>query len=284
MALGPLTRSTQTAELRFLAVPYYLGRENPRVAAGVPLLVETLAADNVRHISIRPGGELANDVSESFAVIRELAGGVRESVAAGAAPVVLAVNCYTALGTVAGLGTPDDLGVIWFDGHSDFDTPDTSIDGFIDGMGLAMLTGSGWEALRASVPGLRPVPGPNVVLVGARKLDAIEERDLAEAGISHVRPGEPLDVPLDQLAARARGVYVHVDLDVLDPSEGKANWVAREGGLSATDLFSAAEAIASRFDIRAVAFTAYVPECDPDLRIPRIAKAVLERLAPGIPH
>jgi arginase len=273
-----------TAELRFLTIPYYLGREHPRFVAGVPLLAETLAADNVRGISIRPGGELANDISESFAVIRELAGSVRETVAAGAMPVVLAVNCYTALGTVAGLDTPTDLGVVWFDGHSDFDTPDVTGDGFIDGMGLAMLTGSGWDALRASVRGLRPVPGTNVVLVGARKLDSDEEERLAASGISHVRPGQPLDGALDRLAEHVRGVYLHVDLDVLDPSEGRANMVAREGGLSAVDLVSAVEAVRKRFEIRAMAFTAYVPDCDPELRIPPIARAVLEQVMLQNPH
>jgi arginase len=69
---------------------------------------------------------------------------------------------------------------------------------------------------------------------------------------------------------------LHVDLDVLDPSEGRANMVAREGGLSANELCSAVEAIADRFDIRAVAFTAYVADCDTEQRIPAIARAVLD--------
>jgi len=40
---------------------------------------------------------------------------------------------------VAGLAEPDPA-VVWFDAHSDFNTPDTSIEGYFDGMGLAVLT------------------------------------------------------------------------------------------------------------------------------------------------
>jgi arginase len=267
-----------SSELRFLSAPYHLGREHHPFAAGIRVLADALAADPVTPVSIRPGGELANDVSESFALIRQLAGIVRETVASGAIPVVLAVNCFTALGTVAGLDTPPDLGVVWLDGHSDFDTPDVTTDGFIDGMGLAMLTGYGWETMRASVRGLRPVAGNNVLLVGARKLDSDEKTRLAEAGITHVPPGDSLEGPLDGLKERVQGVYLHVDLDVLDPAEGRANMVVREGGLSAADLISAVEAVRERFAVRALAFTAYVPDCDPERRVPLVARAVLEHL------
>jgi arginase family enzyme len=52
-------------------------------------------------------------------------------------------NCNSCLGTTAGLDPRSaSLGVVWFDAHPDFDTPDRSL-GFFDGMGLAILTGSG---------------------------------------------------------------------------------------------------------------------------------------------
>jgi arginase len=66
-------------------------------------------------------------------------------------------------------------------------------------------------------------------------------------------------------------VYVHIDLDVLDPSEGKANDWAVEGGLTADELAAGVEAILARFDVRAAAFTAYDPDADHERRIPAVA-------------
>ena len=107
---------------------------------------------------------------------------MRETVEEGRFPLVLAVNCFTSLGTVAGLGR--DVGVVWFDAHGDFNTPDTTTSGFLDGMGLAMLLGDGWRELRQTVEGLRPVPAEHALLVGARDIDpdgAGPSRGLASA-------------------------------------------------------------------------------------------------------
>ena len=36
-------------------------------------------------------------------------------------------------------------GVVWFDAHGDFNTPESTIDGYFDGMPLAILTGGAWR-------------------------------------------------------------------------------------------------------------------------------------------
>jgi len=61
--------------------------------------------------------------------------------------------------------------VLWFDAHGDFNTPESTLGGFLDGMALAIATGRCWTGLAATVPGFTPVAEENVVLVGARDLD-----------------------------------------------------------------------------------------------------------------
>jgi arginase len=268
----------RTPDLSFIAAPYYLGREEPRYVAGVHVLAAALAGGSAHRVAIEPEDVLETEISRTFDVIRALANAVRQTAASGALPVVLAVNCNSALGTVAGLDTPDDLGVVWFDAHGDLSTPENTGTGFIDGMGLAMLIGLGWQKLRSRVPGLRPVDPSNVVFIGGHDLNTHEAELLLTSGITHVRRGQPLGDALDRLAGRVRGIYLHVDLDVLDPSVGMANWVAADGGLSAGELVAAIETVVERLEIRALAFTAYFPECDPELRIPPVAKDVLERV------
>ena len=258
--------------LRLIQVPYHLGREGVGLGAGPERLADALAVD-AEVVTVERPGEFCNEIAASFDVIRALAASVREVVADGAFPVVVAGNCSSALGTVAGLGF-ENLGVVWFDAHGDFHTPETSESGFFDGMALAMLTGSGWGAARATVDGLRPVPERSVVLVGARDLDAGEDDRLRDSEVT-LTGREGLERHLDRLRERTGDVYVHVDLDALDPAEGRANWWAAPGGLSTRDVESAIDEIGRRFTIRAAALTAYDPRCDPDGKVPAAAASIL---------
>ena len=99
-----------------------------------------------------PSQTFMPEVQAAFELDRRLATCVAEAVAAGALPVILSGNCITSVGTVAGIGEPD-LGVVWLDAHGDFNTPETTLGGFLDGMALATLTGRCWTSLAATVPG-----------------------------------------------------------------------------------------------------------------------------------
>jgi arginase len=264
-----------------IQVPYHLGRERVGLGAGPERLAEVLATD-AEVVTVERPGEFSNEVAASFAVIRALAARVHDAVAAGSFPVVVAGNCSSALGTVAGLGG-ENLGVVWFDAHGDFHTPETSESGFFDGMALAMLTGSGWRAARATVDGLRPVPERSVVLVGARDLDAGEDDRLRDSEVA-LTGREGLERHLDRLRERIADVYVHVDLDVLDPAEGRVNSWAAPDGLSTRDVESAIDEIGRRFTIRGAALTAYDPRCDPDGRVPAAAASILAALRRAAPR
>lgn len=257
-----------------IQVPYHLGREGVVLGAGPAPLAEAIGGESV---VVERAAPFDNEVASSFDVIREVAGVVRETVRAGRFPLVLAGNCNSSLGTVAGLGR--EVGVVWFDAHGDFNTPETTPTGFFDGFGLAMLTGTGWRTLRETVDGHRPVPDEHVLLVGARDFDPREEERLAASAIARADAGSLAD-GLEELSGRVDAVYVHIDLDVLDPSEGKANSLAVHGGLGAAELEGALDAVQARFDVAAAALTAYEPPCDPEGRIPRVVAGLARRLAP----
>jgi arginase len=196
-------------------------------------------------------------------------------VADRAFPIVLAGNCGSSLGTVSGVraATPNDssdIGVIWLDAHADFNTSETTATGFLDGTVLAALTGRGWHTLTASIPGFRPVSDAHVVLVGARDIDAGEEQLLAASRVMRVEAARmeadgaraALDSALTELARRVSRVYLHIDLDVHDPSEAQANQYAVPGGLAARTVRELVRVVAERFSIVAAALTAYDPTCD----------------------
>jgi arginase len=249
-----------------IQAPYHLGHRDVGLGAGVPVLAEALG-EGCEVVSAKIG-EHPNEIAASMAVVRAIAVKARRA----RFPVVLAGNCNSSVGTVTGIG--GGVGVVWFDAHGDFNTAETTSSGFFDGMSLSMLTGTGWERLRA---GLTTVPEAHVVHVGGRDFDAGELERLERSGVGVVRR-PPLDDALDELRERVDAVYLHVDLDVLDPSVGRANEYAAEDGLSLDELVAAIDAIHARFEVPAAALTAYNPDCDPERAIPAAARILFEHL------
>jgi arginase len=137
-------------------------------------------------------------------------------------------------------------------------------------MALSTLTGACWKALRRSIPGFQEIPEQDVILVGVRDLEPYQrdrlERSRVRALFGEMVGCDSLDVVLEpalhELGATTRTVYIHVGLDVLDPSEGRANEYAAPGGMSLVELERAIRLVGIRFDIAGAAMTAYDPGCD----------------------
>src|SRR5262249_24228405 len=149
----------------------------PDLSRGPGNLAEAIGSETVV-VSAPAPRPVPNEIADSFDVIRSVRGAVRETVQDDRFPLVLAVNCFTSLGTVAGVGR--EVGVVWFDAHGDFHTPESTPTGFLDGMGLAMLTGDGWGEMRE---GLRTVPAENALLVAARDFEQTEADRIAASAL-----------------------------------------------------------------------------------------------------
>ena len=93
--------------------------------------------------------------------------------------------------------------------------------------------------------------------------------------------GDPgrLDRALDALAASASELYVHLDLDVLDPAELRANSYAVGGGLGVEEVVSIIASTRRRMRIGAVALTAWDPSHDDEQRGVEAAARLVAALA-----
>jgi arginase len=260
-------------KVEIIAVEYDFGHGTGRMGAGPRHLLKaglparlTEAGHQVEVRRFEPSASAApTDIRTAFELAAAVADAARAALSGGGFPMVVSGNCGpAALGCVSAM--QPSPAVFWFDAHADFNTPETSVSGFLDGMSLATLTGRCWPELAASISGFTPVAEEAVALVGARDLDAAEAIALAASkvrrvGIENLRRDLPptlADPPHGRSTA-----YLHLDLDVLDPGEGIVNSYAAPGGLGRADVEWAMARIAEALRVEAGSLTALDPTSDP---------------------
>jgi arginase len=261
-------------DIQILAVPYDSGNRGARMGAGPEALLDAGLEKTLRDrghtvrtkIAEITRGTWRAEIQTSFELMRMLAAEVRGARESNRLPIVLAGNCNTAVGTLAGLGA-ESTGVAWFDAHGDFNTPETTSSGFLDGTAVAIVTGRCWTQLALTVPDFTPIIDDRVCLIGTRDVDPLE-RDMLEGSlVSVVDPARlrtKLGPALDKIRERVEDIYVHLDLDVLDATVARANSYALSGGLTLEDAEYSLSEIRSRFRTAGITLSAYDPAGDSD--------------------
>lgn len=192
----------------------------------------------------------------------------------------------------------DRLVVLWFDAHGDLNTPASSPSGAFHGMVLRALTGEGPEGLVPEEPvrpwqivlaGVRDLDQAEVAFVeasGVRHLGVTDSVALVDAvasagldrgqGDRSERPdlgprlgteefdrGSGLGV---EKSSRRQGrgieekaVYIHIDLDVLDPEVFASVGTPAPGGLRPDRLLELVGALAERFEVAGLGIVEYEP-------------------------
>jgi arginase len=276
--------------IELLLVPYDSGHRDTRTGCGPARFLERgvdqVLRDRGHQVSVRwieSRAALPTENGTTFELIRNLAEAVLSSVSRGALPVLLAGNCNSSVGALAGIG-PTQLGLVWFDAHGDFNTPETTESGFLDGMGLAMATGRCWKTILSAVPGFAPLPEANVLHVGARDLDIEEERMLRESDVTLVTPGDlsaadvekAVETALLDLRKRIGRIYLHIDIDVLDLGEVMPNHLAVPGGLSIQTVQASIRMARELFEVCGCCLASYDPAYDVDDQVLRAGIGLLE--------
>lgn len=277
-----------TASVELLVVPYDSGVTDARMGAGPRELIRSGIARDLGAGAIvteyKPAdGAFRGEIASAFDIQRWLALRVSSCRERGAFPLVLAGNCMSAVGTFAGLRSRSRKvpGVCWFDAHGDFNTPETTQSGFLDGMALATLTGRCWTKLTGAIADFHAATDDSVLMFGTRQLDGAERKALSASGVHW--PGGQRDPASDaeRLAALRKNVgevYLHIDLDVLDESVARVNQFACPGGLTTEQVLDLIRDIGANFHIGAAALTAWDPSFDPDRRVPPIARSIAKAI------
>jgi len=169
----------------------------------------------------------------------------------GGFPVGLLANCSSIMGMLGGLqrsgpsSRPLRVGLVFIDAHGDFNTPETTLSGMLGGMPVAISAGMCLTRLRLK-SGLDPaLPERHIVLAAARDLDPLEQDLLDRSAVERLsvediktRSGS-VDRQMARLASLTDVIYVHVDMDVLDPPEVMGHPLTVPGGPTSVELAAA---------------------------------------------
>jgi arginase family enzyme len=275
---GALTRTPGEAPVRVVGLCCRTSERRAAPAEGVAPLAEALASaagTNVRLIGSAGEPKTARfdeDLAASRGCMLEAGGQVDDALADGAMPVLVAGECSIAVSTlgVVARRRPDAV-VLWLDAHGDFNTPATTESGYLGGMALAGGCGR-WEA------GFDGSFDPRrVVLCGVRSLDSGEREELQRADVTVIGPSLETLVYL-QNALDRRPVYVHLDLDVLDPAVFPAQF-PEDGGFTEEKLLDLLDAVADSCEVVGLEITAFAAPDDVAER-DRLTGVVTRAVAP----
>ena len=150
----------------------------------------------------------------------------------GGFPLVVGGDHSIAVGTVAGISSwlhrrEEKLGLIWFDAHSDMNTPETSPSGNVHGMPLSACLGLGAPELVSMGECVPMVDPEKAVLIGIRSVDAREAKLVRDSGIRAYTMRELDILGMDRVMREAleivnddtAGFHLSFDLDGCDPRE-----------------------------------------------------------------
>jgi len=169
----------------------------------------------------------------------------------GSLPIGLLANCSSLVGMLSGLqhsgpsGRPLRVGLVFIDAHADFNTPETTLSGMLGGMPVAIAAGMGLTRMRLKA-GLEPaLPARHIVEAGVRDTDPLEQdlldrSEIQQLSVEDIRHrSENLHRQMQRLSDTTDAIYIHVDMDVLDPREVPGHPLTVAGGPSSAELAAA---------------------------------------------
>ncbi|MGR2753188.1 arginase family protein [Agromyces arachidis] len=251
----------------FLVIPEWQGSVSSRAmshADGAHAIHGDLPTSStvLVEVPVEAGDALGTGVQRYSAVRRVRERTAEALAAATGTPIAIGGDCGIALAPAAAASAahPGELAVLWLDAHPDLNTPETSPSGAFNGMVLRAIAGEGADGL-ALDESVRVAPS-RFVLAGLRSVDAgeqayIDRHGIATLGVDDLSAPERLAEAV--AATGASRVYVHVDLDVLDPSAIAGLSYPLPFGVQPEVLVAAVREVARRMPLAGASIAGFAP-------------------------
>jgi len=254
--------TANSLRVALIKMPYVGERNVPELSGGPEYLeqggIKKLFEERGLRIEQVPSVNLTEDENKAYGAWNRLAlanGDLAKVVAdarrSGNLPVGLLANCSSILGMLSGLqhsgagAKPLRVGLVFIDAHGDYNTPETTLSGMLGGMPVAIAGGLCLTRMRLKT-GLEPaIPGRHIVEICVRDTDPIEQElldrsDIQQLSLEDIRTRSAnLHREMQRLSEATDVIYVHVDMDVLDPREVSGHPLAVPGGPTSLELAAA---------------------------------------------
>lgn len=209
--------------------------------------------------------EYAEDPVDSIAL---MCGRIADEVAAGFSAgehvVVAGGNCAALPGVVGGLqqahGSTARIGLVWFDAHGDFNTPNTTMSGMLGGMPVAVSAGLCYPDWRIGAHQEVALPTDRIIMVDVRNLDPAEEQLVRATDVAVVPVAGPeLRQAVQRLADKTDIIYLHIDLDILDESLTPSHGTKEPNGPDIATTLDAVQTVLDTGKVEAVGLVSVYP-------------------------
>lgn len=203
-------------------------------------------------------------------------------------PIVLGGDHSISIASsLASIKKHDNLGIIWFDAHGDFNTFETTPSGNIHGLPLAALTNYEKKYLTDFHDG-NYYKYNNCVLVGARDIDEpCELQNLKNAGITIFTKEDIDKYGADVIYEKAfkiasnntNGIHISFDIDALDPDIAPGVSVPVLNGINLENSNKFIDYIIKNKDIiKSFDLVEFNPENDINKKTEKIAINILNKI------
>jgi arginase len=187
--------------------------------AGAQALAEALGGRVLGEPSLGRPRAWSEDLPDAQPVLELAAAEISAALDQGELPLLTASDCSICIATMPTVARRvPGVQFLWIDAHGDFNVPETTPSGFLGGMCLSAACGR-WDAGWPDT-----IDPASVSFLGVRDLDPGEKVEVEAAGVGESVPAEG-------------PVYVHLDLDGLDPSVMPVQFPV-PGGLRADEVRS----------------------------------------------
>ncbi|MGX9136411.1 arginase [Rummeliibacillus sp. JY-2-4R] len=221
-------------------------------------------------------------------VSKKLADQVHKVVEKGQFPLVIGGDHSIAIGSLAGISNHyKNLGVIWYDAHTDMNTSETSPSGNIHGMPLAISIGLGHESLVNVLNYAPKIKPENIVIIGARSVDEGEKKlikdkqikvysmhEIDRLGMTHILQ----DAITHLKGQNVDGVHLSLDLDGIDPIYTPGVGTPVPGGITYRESHLAMEMLQESGLITSAEFVEVNPILDERNKTADVAVALMGSL------
>ena len=232
-----------------------------------PAFVERLKPEKRIRVPFNPRDRWLTAAREACIILSDAVG---TSLKAGARVAILGGECTLVAGSMSGaLAAEPELLLVYFDAHGDFNTVATTPSHFVGGMCLAHVCGK--QVAPLLWPGVKKIAEDHAYLVGARQLDPGEVGNLSRSKVHRIAfDRDEVDAPSLLAAVRRNPVWLHVDLDIVDPRELAAVALPVEGGPTLAALSELLASLAQVADVRGIEICGYDTHKDPGVHVPAV--------------